>query len=329
MTVALKNQLLCLHPQFSGSVEDLAAKPRLKRAEATKPSAGCRVGYVDVTGVLTPEYMFGLRQRLQQLGADDPVRQIVMQVNSPGGTAEGTPELAEIVRRVAARKELHVVVTGCCCSAALWIASQATSITAEPSAIVGSVGSIFVIVDDSEFWQRLGVKVLAIATGPHKGIGIPGVKIEDENIAMLRRLAEESTRNFVAGLMRGRRLSGAAAYALATSEVWRATSAKGLGLIDHVALYEDALTEIALRTPAQQFVELSGAAALAKAQELLQVEKISAAEPMALVQMRASYPQLLERAEAHEKSELEREQRDSESKKRSYELRKKMPSVYR
>jgi protease-4 len=269
-----KSQLLAVWPLLSGQVEQLAEMPRSERRADTLDRAprGNKVGFVELVGVLDPDYMASRRAQLAALAADSSVAQIVLYISSPGGTVNGTADLGAVVRKVAGVKPVHAIVEDFCCSAAYWAASQCTSITASPSALLGSIGSYIVLVDDSALFEKIGVKVLVIASGSVKGIGVPGVKVETEQIAMIRRLVDTTGRSFQSAVARGRALDSRRVSDLSTGEVWYAQEAKNLGLIDRVSIFEDRLAELQRATPAEKYAELAGRAAVDKWEELVAAE---------------------------------------------------------
>lgn len=90
--------------------------------------------------------------------ANDPsIQTIVLDINSPGGTVAGTPELASAVAAAAQRKPVIAVANLMMASAAYWIASQATEIVASPSAEVGSIGVMAIHQETSQADAAAGV----------------------------------------------------------------------------------------------------------------------------------------------------------------------------
>lgn len=76
---------------------------------------------------------------LRALEASSEVRSILAVIDSPGGAVSGVHDFAQLFASI--RKPLAVHVTGQCCSAAYWIASQAPGgISVDPTSIVGSIG---------------------------------------------------------------------------------------------------------------------------------------------------------------------------------------------
>lgn len=117
---------------------------------------------------------------LLQAAADPAVHTILLDIDSPGGTVNGTPELAQVVRTIAKDKHVYAFTAGQCCSAAYWVASQADVIYAAPSATVGSIGVILPVVDSSALYGRCGLKMEAFSAGKYKSTGMDGTSLTEE-----------------------------------------------------------------------------------------------------------------------------------------------------
>lgn len=94
--------------------------------------------------------------------ADDKVSSIVLEINSPGGSVDGTELLANIVRQ--SSKPVVAYVTGMAASAAYWVASKCSEIVAETaiSSSVGSIGVLATHIDASKFYEKEGYKITII-----------------------------------------------------------------------------------------------------------------------------------------------------------------------
>ncbi len=85
-----------------------------------------------------------------QVAADDKrVRSILLRIESPGGSASGIGELADAVFAARQQKPVHAHIDTIGASAAYWVASQASRVTAEPTAEIGSIGAYRPITDSS------------------------------------------------------------------------------------------------------------------------------------------------------------------------------------
>lgn len=79
-----------------------------------------------------------LAQDFRTLEADNSVRHILIVSDSPGGQVTDVAAFGQLIAN--STKPVTVFVSGFCCSAAYWIASQAGQIVADQSALIGSLG---------------------------------------------------------------------------------------------------------------------------------------------------------------------------------------------
>ena len=141
---------------------------------------------------------------LLQAAADPAVHTILMDIDSPGGTVNGTPELAQVVRTVAKDKHVYAFTAGQCCSAAYWVASQADVIYAAPSATVGSIGVILPVVDSSALYDRCGLKMEVFSAGKYKSTGMDGTSLTEEQRDRLTQQVNDTWARFKQSVTRRR-----------------------------------------------------------------------------------------------------------------------------
>lgn len=178
------------------------------------------VGIVTVHGALMKRPDFFARLLLDATDMEDvaaaleaardraDVQAVFLDVDSPGGTVNGTPELAALVADVSKAKYTYAFTDGQMCSAAYWIASQADAIFATPSARVGSIGVLMPMLDESKAFEQAGLKVDMFAAGKFKSIGVAGTSLTDEQRAWLQAQVDETYADFKAAVLtRGRRIT--------------------------------------------------------------------------------------------------------------------------
>ena len=142
---------------------------------------------------------------LREAGERDDIHAVFLDIDSPGGTVAGTPELAAAVASINERKPVYAFSSGLMCSAAYWIASQARAIYATPSAQVGSIGVVQAVIDDSAALASEGIKVEVFSVGKYKSIGAPGTPLTDDQRDLINsNLAEIAGEFHAAVLARGR-----------------------------------------------------------------------------------------------------------------------------
>jgi len=144
---------------------------------------------------------------VRQAADSKEVKSILLDIDSPGGTVNGTPELAQVVVDASKLKTIYAFSAGQMCSAAYWVASQCQAVYASPSARVGSIGVMLPFIDSTEKFRSQGLKVEVFAAGKFKGMGTPGVPLIEEQRALLQADVEEIAADFKeAVLARGRRI---------------------------------------------------------------------------------------------------------------------------
>lgn len=101
---------------------------------------------------------------------------IFIDVDSPGGTVGGTPELGAAIKAAGKSKPMMAFTGGRMCSAAYWLAAGAGEIVASPSADVGSIGVYLPWEDWSKAYEEAGVTVDLIRNegADLKGAGYQG-----------------------------------------------------------------------------------------------------------------------------------------------------------
>lgn len=114
------------------------------------------------------------------------ISKIVLNINSPGGTVTGTPELADYIAEIATRKPVIAFTDSDCCSGALWLASQATEFYASASAVVGSCGVRMILLDQSARLENEGIKVNPIFSGKYKLSGASFKPLEPDEREMFQ-----------------------------------------------------------------------------------------------------------------------------------------------
>jgi signal peptide peptidase SppA len=142
---------------------------------------------------------------LREAGGRDDIKAVFLDIDSPGGTVAGTPELAATVASINTQKPVYAFSSGLMCSAAYWIASQARAIYATPSARVGSIGVVQAVIDDTAALDAKGIKVEVFAVGKYKAMGAPGTPLTDDQRELINsNLAETAGEFHAAVLARGR-----------------------------------------------------------------------------------------------------------------------------
>ena len=163
-----------------------------------------------------------VEEMIEDCERDPSISTIIFDIDSPGGTSVGVPELANRIRNC--KKATISFTSSEACSAAYWIGSQSESFYATPSSTVGSVGVYIAYPDCSEAYKMEGVRMDVIKSGLYKGAGLPGTSLDANQRKMLQdevneihgdfKAAVKAVRSFVDDAsMEGQTFSGAKAAA--------------------------------------------------------------------------------------------------------------------
>jgi capsid assembly protease len=151
-----------------------------------------------------------LTQRFRAALADQAVRAIVLDIDSPGGGVYGVEELAEEIRAARGQKPIVAVANSLAASAAYWIASAADEVVVTPSGQVGSIGVYAAHEDISKFLENEGIKETLIFSGKYKVEGNPFEPLTDEARASIQKDVATYYGSFVRAVAKGRGASPAA-----------------------------------------------------------------------------------------------------------------------
>jgi len=201
-----------------------------------------RIGVVELFGVLGTTIRGPDHGRiLSALRDDTRVRALVVDIDSPGGSAATAEQIHLDIAKVAARKPVVAFIRGSGLSGGYLASCAATKVVAIPTAIVGSIGVISIRPVISELLQRLGVKVFVTKAGTFKDMFQPFREPTDEEQKKLQSLMDEYYDWFVHAVARTRHLQPKKVRSLATGEMFTARKAKELGLVDELGDLDTAI----------------------------------------------------------------------------------------
>ncbi|CAJ0862159.1 hypothetical protein R77567_01622 [Ralstonia sp. LMG 32965] len=112
-----------------------------------------------------------LAQDIQDAIDDPAVTAVILNIDSPGGTVDGTQELCNITYNARGAKPIIALANGTMASAAYWFGSAADKVfVSSDTAVVGSIGVVTSHIDVSQSEAQRGVKTTEITAGKYKRI---------------------------------------------------------------------------------------------------------------------------------------------------------------
>lgn len=227
-----------------------------------------------------------LGNMVRDAAADSAVRGIILHVDSPGGTVDGTEELANIVAEAARQKPVIALADGAMASAAYWVGSAASKVfIAGETTAVGSIGIVATHVDVSGAEAKAGVKTTEITAGKYKRVASQYAPLSDEGRADIQAKVDYYYSVFVDAVAANRGVGVETALEkMADGRVFIGRQALAAGLVDGVAT----LDQLIARVAAGEFAAQSQAATGAGAAQAVNPK----GEDMDIQKLKAEYPDL-------------------------------------
>lgn len=124
---------------------------------------------------------------IEQAGKDSQIKGIIININSPGGSAVASKEIVDAIKKT--DKPVVALIREVGASGAYWVASATDYIIADPLSITGSIGVLGSYLEFSDLMSEYGVEYQKITSGKYKDLGNPyeDLSIEGREI-LLRKL---------------------------------------------------------------------------------------------------------------------------------------------
>jgi len=244
-------QRMDLHLHLQQVAEAQASGPNANKG-SSGPETSDGIAVIGIRGSLmkhqssmgTSTSTVEARRMIRAAANNENVRAILLHVDSPGGTVAGTQELADDVAAAAKKKPVQAFIEDLGASAAYWIASQASYIAANRTALIGSIGTYGVVYDESGAAAMQGVKVHVVRAGAFKGAGVAGTEVTAAALADYQRIIDSLNEHFVAGVAAGRKMTVKQVQAIADGRVHPAADAQELGLINAVSTLDAVYSQL-------------------------------------------------------------------------------------
>jgi protease-4 len=178
---------------------------------------------------------------IKGLADDARVRAVVVEVDSPGGSAPVSDAIHRALRRLSEKKPTVTFVMSGALSGGYLIACATQKIVALPTALVGSIGVIFMRPVVQELMERVGVRMVMTHQGRLKGMFQPWREPTPEEQQKVEALTQEYYGWFVDAVSKSRKLPEEVVRGYATGEMFSARTAKEMGLVDELGDLDTAL----------------------------------------------------------------------------------------
>ena len=182
---------------------------------------------------------------LRKARMDDNVKAVVLQIDSPGGSAFASEVIRqEIIELQRAGKPVVASMSTYAASGGYWIAASTDRIIASPSTITGSIGVFGMFMTYENSLDYLGIHSDGVGSTELTGFSVVR-PLAPEFGEILQRNVENTYGNFLSMVSSARGMTVEEVDSVAQGRVWLGSDALELGLVDQLGTLDDAIVAAA------------------------------------------------------------------------------------
>ena len=182
---------------------------------------------------------------LRQARLDDNIKAVVLQIDSPGGSAFASEVIRqEILQLRQAGKPVISSMSTYAASGGYWIAASTDKIFASPSTITGSIGVFGMFMTYENSLDYLGIHSDGVGSTDIAGLS-PARALSPAFGQILQRNVENTYGNFLSLVANARDMTVEEVDTVAQGRVWIGEDALELGLVDELGELDDAVATAA------------------------------------------------------------------------------------
>lgn len=194
---------------------------------------------------------------LREARLDDKVKAVVLRIDSGGGSAFASEQIAQEIRQLkAAGKPVIASMGAVAASGGYWIAAPADEIYAAPTTITGSIGIFALFHTGEKAFNTLGLNVDGVGTTELAGFsnGLPFFKgLQPAAGQVLQQSIEHGYDQFLTHVATSRKLEKAAVDKVGQGRVWTGQKALEFGLVDKLGGLDEAIAAAAEKASLKQY----------------------------------------------------------------------------
>lgn len=172
---------------------------------------------------------------LRDAAKDKNTKGIILNINSPGGSAVQAAYVYEEIRRQKAQHPelpIYSVVGDMCASGGYYIAAASDKIYVSQASLIGSIGVIMNGFGFSNVLEKLGVERRLLTAGEHKAMLDPFSPVNQQEAKHMQSLLDQVHQQFIAAVKQGRGDRLKETPEMFSGLVWTGAEGVRLGLAD-------------------------------------------------------------------------------------------------
>jgi len=217
------------------------------------PDAEQKIAVIDVDGLMIDKNITGMgsmgenpvalfREKINATAADTTIAAVVLRINSPGGGVTASDIMCHELSRLRQNRDIPVVaclmVVGT--GGGYYLATQADAIIAHPTTVVGGIGVILNKYNLEDTMGQFNILSMPIKAGEKIDAVSPERPMDDEEEAMLQRIADSFHERFIDQVKQRRHLNDDQ-NDLFDGRIFTGVEAKEQHLVDEIGYIDDAI----------------------------------------------------------------------------------------
>ena len=166
---------------------------------------------------------------------------VLFHVDSRGGDALASDVIWREVERIRAKKPVVVLMGNAAASGGYYVSAAANHVVARRNTITGSIGVLLIRPVTADLYRRLGVNPVSVERGARAGLLDPSRSPSSDELDVLEQSLDYTYREFKDRVSRGRGIEPPQLEGTAGGRVWTGAEARGLGLVDELGGFREAL----------------------------------------------------------------------------------------
>lgn len=177
---------------------------------------------------------------IEKADKNPSIKAIVLDINSPGGTAVASDDIANAVKKT--NKTTVALIGEVGASGAYWVASAADYIIANRMSITGSIGVISSYLEFAGLIEEYNVTYQRLVSGEYKDLGNPFKRLTLKERSLIQTKLDIIHDYFIEEVAENRNLSKEKVKEISTGIFYLGSEAKELGLVDELGGKDEAKT---------------------------------------------------------------------------------------
>jgi len=220
--------ILQILPMFLGNI---------KKQFKSYVSPDTHVGSLKIGAIDSSSFII---KQIHKFQKKPEIKALLLKIQSPGGLPGTSQAIFNELKKFKEEKPIVALVDDLCASGGYYVACMANQIIANPSSLIGSIGSRWMLPNIEKLLERFNVKVDEIKSGKYKTILSMTRERTPEETQLLQELSDDTYQQFISDVAKERGLDTKDQTVWADGKIFTGNQALKLKLVDKLGSLSDA-----------------------------------------------------------------------------------------